>query len=232
MYRKAYGSGAAYMAQMGPPGRGTELKAVDSQLDIGFGADSGNILEIGMPTQTPAFYGRIANRTRGVSLELRGIVRTTGANGAAVGNQTGRILVVYDRQPNGAIPASTDVIQDFAQDGSTSTGNYSKLNMTNRDRFLIMRDRTIFFPNVGIDGVPGASTALDFSNDPMAANTPTFAIVEHIELKGLQTQYKASSTGAIADISTGAFYVICLDTTSSGNAAWAIDARARYKFYD
>jgi len=233
MYRKAYGSGAAYNAQMGPPGRGTELKSVDSHLDVGFGITDGNILEIGLPIQNPTFYGRIANRTRGVSLELRGLIQTTAANGTEVPNQIGRILVVYDRQPNGAIPASSDILQDFAYDGSTSSTNLSKLNMVNRDRFLILRDRPMWFKAIGADGIADA-TADPFSvvNDPNTSSVPGFVYNEHIELKGLQTQYRASSTGGIGDISTGAFYLLCMDTTVSGNSAFKLEVRCRYKYYD
>jgi len=230
--RSGYGPGAAYTSMLGPPGTGTELKSVDSHIDVTFNAASGNLVAIGMPIQTPSFFGRIANRTRGVAIEIRGIVGLTATNSNPISNQVGRMLVIYDRQPNGTPPSAPDILKDYAYDGSTITNEYSKLNMTNRDRFLILRDRPIFFAAVGANGgAPGGYNML-IVNDPNASNVPTFLVNEHIELKGLQTQYSASSIGSTADVSTGAYYILTIDQTGAGEGAFALDAHCRYKYYD
>lgn len=230
-YSRGYGPGAAYTAQLGPPGRGTEVKGVDSSHIIDFSQTTANIANVGMPIQVPSFYGRIANRTRGVTLDIRGYVNITGSNTAEYHLTVGRILVVYDRQPNGNLPSLTDILKDYAANGTFATNELAKLNLTNRDRFLILRDRQISLQPLGINGGPPDNNNLYLEMDINASNTNGFNYHEYINLKGLQTQYQSSSDGSVADISTGAYYIICVDPTS-GSAAYQLVCQVRYKFYD
>jgi len=140
----------------------------------------------------------------------------------------GRIIIVYDRQTNGAYPAITDVIQDTDQTGANTTTSLSGINMNNRDRFVVIMDKRIYLPQVTI-AAPGVLTAA-FAID----STRFIGIVDEFrKLFNLTTHYKADSNPAgIGDISTGALYVISLGTNAAGADAWSVAWNARLKYVD
>ena len=68
---------------------------------------------------------RIGRKILMKSVLVQGLLATNTGNSA-------RVLIVYDRQPNGALPAATDVL--------TSNTIMAAQNLDNRDRFLILAD--------------------------------------------------------------------------------------------
>jgi len=216
-------------------GRGaTELKSVDTAAvyDIGLG-QAGTIQLVLPPPKTGAsFYNRVGSRTRAKSLEIRGLIQPTYINTVALRMQYVRIIVLYDRQANGAPPSVADVITDYDTDGNAITGSVlSGLNMNNRDRFLVLRDRKLILPSIGVSGVVDSSA--HFYPDPNAPGTVIYN--EFIKLKGLETHYKASN-GTIGDISTGSFVILAQQQlpapAGETSPAWSFVWRARFKFFD
>lgn len=216
-------------------GRGaTEMKSTDSQ-----GTASVNIFQLGnvfqiinMPINGAGFYSRIGTRTRAKSLAIFGRIRPSFSNTIAVLPDVIRIMILYDRQANGAAPSVADVLTDYPTTGVAETGSVLHgLNLNNRDRFLVLRDRKIATPGLGVAGVNANPGWLVL--DP---NMPgTFMYNEFIKLKGLETHYKASTTGAIGDVSTGSFIMLtqCMESAGAiGDSAWTFVWRARFKFFD
>lgn len=184
-----------------------------------------------MPIEGSSFYNRIGRRTRGISLEFHGEVVPTLGNAAAVPQQYARIMIIYDRQPNGALPAIGDVLLDYDHSGNTNTWSFSGLNMDNRDRYVVLRDRKILLPALGINGVASTTGSIPLFNGDDKASTMIYN--EYIKLGGLETQYKASSSGAIGDVATGSYIMILISNAdANATAAWKLQYNARYKFLD
>jgi len=103
-----------------------------------------------------------------------------------------RILIIYDRQPNGALPAATDVL--------TSNTLMAAMNLDNRDRFICLAD---IFPGDDSENLTG--------------NFPTgFGWKRFIKMN-LETIY-GGVAGTIADINTGSLLIMtnCYGGTVTG----------------
>jgi len=135
-----------------------------------------------------------------------------------------RYLIVYDKQPNGTLPVKSDVIQFKSQNG-TETGTWNGyLSYDNMERFVILKDHTITIdipPSriVNSSGVPQGNTSVEKYEE-------CYLRLNHV------TNYKSESTPmTIADISTGALYVMYLSDPADTDATLSIQtsyARLRY----
>jgi len=110
----------------------------------------------------------------------------------------------YDRQPTGALPAVSDILQSRDQTGAATNNGTSEINLDNRDRFQIVRDMQYY--------VPAATfTAGVMTNGPQfpGQDDQQWDVNEFIKLKELSTHFKSSTNPtAIADIATGALYAV------------------------
>lgn len=89
------------------------------------------------PVQGSDFVNRIGRRIIVKSVFVRGYIQTEGSlTQAAAGApaQQCRLIILVDMQPNGAVPAITDILEGVAP--------HYQLNLNNRDRFKILRDTT------------------------------------------------------------------------------------------
>lgn len=114
-----------------------------------------------------------------------------------------RILLIYDRSPQGAVPPITDVL--------TSNAFEAILNLTNSDRFLVLADR---YPCVDAGhntNYMGGKINVNFKN-------------------GLLAQFFDTPGGAIADLSAGAVYLYfgCSGATAAGSEVLQFNSRIRY----
>lgn len=137
-----------------------------------------------------------------------------------------RIIVVYDRQTNGALPTIGDIIQDTEQNATNTTTPFSGLNMNNRERFVTLIDHRITIPQA--NSTAGVLTNV-FPNDVgLQVKTDEFR-----RLRGLTTHYKADSSPAvIGDISTGALFIVTLAAQPAGTELFALDWNVRLKYVD
>lgn len=218
---------------------GTELKSCDtsgapgSPLSEPFTYAGSVTTLLDMPIEGSSFYHRIARRTRGVSLEVHGMIVPTNTNTAASKLQYARLLLVYDRQANGALPSGSDILLNYDYGGVTNASSFAGVNMDNRDRFQIIRDRKILLPPLGALGVAPTTTSASVFTTNADLKDSTFNFSEYIKLSGLETQYKASTDGDIGDISTGAYLLYLIQSQSDANTtAWQLQYQARYKFLD
>jgi len=117
--------------------------------------------------------------------------------------QTGqRILIVSDSQPNGVLPAATDILQPES-DGSLSVLSF--VNMNNRDRFKILMDKWHQFAAFKV-------TTAEDSIWQSALGASTVWTGKKFKRCNLEVIFNASSGGTIGDISTGALYLIVMGT--------------------
>lgn len=186
-----------------------------------------------MPVEGPGVWNRISRRTRGHSLEIKGYIKPSLANATAQPAQYARVIVVYDRQANGAVPTLATVLAQYGYDGTAYTDCYAGLNVDQRDRFKILRDRKILLPPLGVNGVAAttSSAAAFSSNGDLSDSLLNFH--EYILLGDAETQYKATSSGGVTDISTGAYHIITFASDdASATSAWIFTFSTRYRFRD
>jgi len=118
-----------------------------------------------------------------------------------------RTMLVYDMQANGATPSAADIFMN----GSTPFITMP-MNLDNRDRFRVIHDRTRYL--AGANG-----------------NTDTNEIYykKYIKLgKGLETIYNAGSAGTVADIQTGALYLVVMTCNDTANVNARVETRIRF----
>lgn len=165
------------------------------------------------------FFNRVGARIEMKNLHIRGVLR----NGATSIQDTCRLIVVYDRQPAGALPIFQDMFQTRDQTGTASVSGESEVNLDNRERFTIIRDKQFFLPST-------TNAAGVLTNGPQyPGNDQESDINWFIPLKGLSTIYKSSSNPTtIADISTGALYLVACSVLTNANWQFNLGTRLRY----
>lgn len=136
-----------------------------------------------------------------------------------------RMLVIYDRQANGAISTWAAVIQSVQNEGTSTSTSVGFPNESNRSRFLILSDKSWKTPSYTIGAATGAEHA--GQRDQMF-NTQEFMIDRN--LKGLETAYNSGTAGTIADISSGAVYVFVQGLNVSTAAQWRLQFTSRLYF--
>jgi len=114
-----------------------------------------------------------------------------------------RILIIYDRQPNGALPGATDVL--------TSNTLMAAMNLDNRDRFICLAD---IFPGDDAENLTGNATN-------------GFGWKRFIKMN-LETIY-GGNAGSIADINTGSLLIM---TNCYGGTASSETGLQRLRFVD
>lgn len=149
-----------------------------------------------------ASYNRVGRKIKMHSLRCLGVIESNVTGHATTGDyleQINRVCVVYDRQPNGAIPVFSDIFSYTEQDGTEGSDIYTLPAYDNMQRFRILKD--IVFAQ-DIDAYNGASGTTDLM-------VQRKIIDFYLPLKGLETTYSGqSSPCTIADISTGALYIV------------------------
>lgn len=144
-------------------------------------------------TQGEGIAQREGARYRMLGLQLRGYWFAPTLATAPPYSATVRMMIVYDRQPTGALPVYSDIF------GAVTTWQSFQLPST-RDRMYIVQS---FVKQV----------TMEYSGD--AGAKPNYGSQWHVPFEfdiplNLPTTYKDVATGAIADIVTGALYLVLI----------------------
>ena len=97
------------------------------------------------------YFRRIGNKIEMYSLHITGYIDPTQASPGLPSLM--RMIVVYDKQANGAAPLISDVIKTVNTNGVEETTACSQLNYTARDRYIILYDKYMY--GVGYLGTAG-----------------------------------------------------------------------------
>lgn len=200
-----------------------EIKAVDIEEQVYLFRDpntASNIILLNGIQAGTGFYNRVGSRVEMKNLQMNGFIGPAAAATAANPSML-RILIVYDRQPKGALPTISDILQDRNQVGTALTGGLSHVNLDNRDRFIILRDLRWYTPTVTAGVVSGVSSGV---GEPW-----TWSMF--LKLKGLGTHYNSTADPCtIANISTGALYACFV--TETNDSDWNVEADFRLRYDD
>ena len=193
-----------------------EIKAVDLA-QANYALDStGTVTTLNLIRTGTSFNNRIGRRIKLRSVYIQGQIANSGA--AAVAG-TVRILLVHDKQANGAVPTYADVIASVDQAGTATSAFLDHMNMNNRDRFNILVDRKIHMPTLTASVSNGYP-----STDALQTKISIFKKLNFI------TQYKSDTApSVIGDISTGSLLMLTFGVATSG---WVLTATVRTKFID
>lgn len=153
--------------------------------------------------QGDASYEHIGKNASGqsIALEAEFYQPQTDVSSSAV-----RLMIIYDRQPNGAYPAIGDILADNA---SAPTFD-SAINIGYRERFLVLRD-------------------CQFTLDPAQS------LSHHYETyckRQLDINFSGTSN-AIASVASGAIYLLCFYVQLTGTTApLMLTHHSRFRYYD
>lgn len=166
---------------------------------------TGSIALIATIAQGASVNQRVGKKIVLKSLQCRGHIRagTTGTFSEAA------ILIVYDRRPQGSLPAITDILN--------TANSRSFNNDANSGRFQILkRIDTVLTGNSVTPATGNEIKNCDF----------------YLDLKKRPVEFMAAGTGAIGDISEGALYVVSVGTDVAGTTAPFAPLGFRTRFID
>lgn len=200
----------------------SEVYAVDLPLALYNMNTTAVITPLNLIRAGSSFNNRLGRKLEMINVRVVGQVLPIRT---AVNNDYCRIMIIYDRQTNGALPAIADILQTTDQALANTTTSSSGANMNNRDRFLIIRDTRLQLPTL-------TDTAGVITNngliDPVST---TFNIDLFAKLPGLVTQYKADSAPAvIGDIASGGLYLVTFGAATAGTEGWAANLEVRLRY--
>lgn len=204
-------------------GMDTVLTSANISTDM---STSVHVLPVNLIRSGTGSWNRVGRVCNMKSLRLRlKATQNWGASTAALQAVNYRILVVYDSQPNGALPTKTEILQYKDQAGTEAGVWDGFMAYDNMQRFTILRDETCTIN-------PDWSIAAAGPNNYKSKYHDIFIKLNHA------TSFKAESTPmTIADISTGALYVMyTCDIPAPGNAvtrgSFGIEGQGRLRYID
>lgn len=228
----------AMRRMMGPPAAlyprvpttAMAVKSVDLGPQLQLFDATGATVALTVPKLGAAFFNRLSNRTRAISLQIHGMIEPTNTNTGIISQTYGRIMVVYDRQPNGALPSVSDILLDTNSSGAVGTDAFSMTNMNNRDRFMILRDRKVVLP--AVDALGAGSGNVGGIVTDVSCDKQGLRYEEFIKLKGLESLYNSVNGGTIGDLSAGSFILLLVSNDAAALSGWQFQYNARFKFLD
>lgn len=119
-----------------------------------------------------------------------------------------RLIVVYDKQSNGAAPVITDVLK--------TANSVDQLNLNNRARFQVLVDKRFFIGRVDNTATQSFSVA------------PGGHMIKIFRKLNLETQF-SGTTAAVASIATGSLYMITVGDGAAGlGGNFSLSTRVRF----
>lgn len=209
-----------------------EFKGMDTEMNLAAGAvlattnTNGSSFVVNLIRTGNASYNRVGRKIKAKTLRIFGrvscdhILVTTAE--ALLGNIL-RMVVVWDQQPSGVLPAFDDIFGHTEQDGTESTDFLDPRKYDNMDRFRVLKDCRYDSNSSAIEGSAGTANI-----------TMQYNIDEYINLRVGETVYSGESTPmTIADISSGAIYVYFRSFLNTGTGSeWSTSLTARLRYQD
>lgn len=179
-------------------------------------------------TQGAFGWNRNGQRVILKSLRLRGIISQNPTITSQAANATARVVVVYDRQANGALPIWGDVTLAVTAAGATSSLCRDGLNLANRERFKVLIDESLYLP--AYNQAAAANYTSNISPPNVTDKNPSmFNFDRYVLLHDLDTHFNNNNAGTVADIQTGSLIMFWITDASAGaNWTFTVSARTRY----
>lgn len=121
----------------------------------------------------------------------------------------GRIMLVWDKQPNAALAAVTDIL--------TANSSQALLNDQNKKRFRVLLNEFFVFSG----NITTPSTGMEI-----------YPFQRFVKLRKRMITYGTVGTGVIGDIKTGALLLLTTGDIATGTGSAQLQATFRVRFYD
>lgn len=215
-----------------------EIKTIDIDYQNALLDDTGTLTVCNLINEGAGFTNRIGRQIQMKSLLLRYNIGLSASNAAALTTQQlARLIVVYDRQTNGAAPTVADILRGYDYAGTAfAAANVATFspNPNNFTRFRILLDREFSLGPIGIMGARSGQ-GFDYQSPTSMAQDGSFHGTVFIKLRRLVTQYKSNTVPpTINDIASGGLYVITCSTAASAGTIkpYFCSFNTRLRFYD
>lgn len=211
--KRAYTPSMVPMASRGYKNNPVEKKVNDTGVNAYRVNTTGGFILCALPILGSDMNNRIGRKIMMNSIYIKGRVQTT-ASTIATDNYTPaqmmRLILFCDYQPNGATPAITDVLVTAAPE--------AQLNLNNRDRFKVLWDKEVVLDPFLLVAASGGSCPNNIK------------MLKKYKKLNIETVFNATNGGTIADINSGALYLLYIGSTVSGtdDMTMTISTRVRY----
>jgi len=204
-----------------------ELKGMDTDISVGgtgiinTTGTNVNIAPLNLVQMGSGSWNRVGRKIYPKSVRLTGIIgcEMIQTAGELEGNSV-RFLLVWDKQPSGAVPTFDTIFGVTSQTGSETTSVWDPPKYDNMDRFQILKDwREDFVATTSM--LADGDKALQYRNMDVYLPLPSY-----------ETVFSGQSNPmTIADVSSGALYFIA--RTANNNLLTSVvrlvaNARLRY----
>jgi len=170
---------------------------------------------------------RVGQRVRWFNMTIRGTIQYFPTATSVQQPDLLRLLIIYDRQTNGAAPLWSDIIANIS---SGTHGPYDPPNWYQRGRYKILRDWMIATPAMSGTVAAGLLTSATLQLSPPQPTSCEFTLHFFKALKGkLDTIY--SGTGATtANINGGAIFII--GQNLGAGTGWVYEGTSTLEYMD
>jgi len=170
-------------------------------------------------------FQRVGRSAKLHSIHFKGGIYPSGNSGTTAGEWL-RILLVYDRQPNGAVPSYSDIMQTVDATGNFSSTAFDFKNLGNAERFLILRDH-----NVQVPCTSSTTAGTYFQANQLQDPNQSLMFDDYVKLENLPVQYKGVDA-SISSIATGALYVVTCGSQAVASAGCTLNYVTRVMYSD
>lgn len=167
---------------------------------------------------------RIGNKVALKSLRLKLALVANSNIPAGQGNY--RVMVIYDRNPNGTYQAASTILQQALQSGTLAAGLYTDdIAIDFLERYIVLMNEFHTF------GPLAAVAAQDVPPGP--TDPGTYFIERYIKLNGLECVYGTNSNpGLIGNSQVGSLQILTFGNQDPGTTPWNLVGSARLRFHD
>lgn len=190
-------------------GKGPERKVIDTAAASYACDTTGSVTFINGAAQGTDFNQCLGRKYENVAVQIEG---TVGPVDGTTGNNKCRVMIIYDEQPNAALPAITDIL--------TASTSAAFMNLNNRDRFKILMDE-----NFTIGGIDTTATQ-SYAMSPTVMN-----ISRYIKCNLPTIRNGAATTAAITNYVTGTLLLVTIGSQPAASGATLV-AATRVRFVD
>lgn len=192
---------------------------------LNLNSNTASIQSLNLVQQGAGISQRIGNKISMKSLRLRLQLASAGQN------QTlptyGRVMVLYDRQANGAYIAANNILGISNQNNTIGAGLWiDNLNPNYFDRFVVLMDKLMWLP-------PATSAGISSVDNQGPTDLCVYQIDEYIKLRNLESQYNGTQNPLLqANVNIGSLLILTYGSIAPGSDAWCLTGSARLRFMD
>lgn len=196
-----------------------ELKGVDIDIDdtsiLVSTASNANCKVLNLMKEGNGTENRVGKKINIKSVRIKGVANYNYTPEGVTGNINAgimRMVLVWDKQPNGVKPLYNKVFSRINQEGVETSEFLDNVNPSNTSRFSVLKDK-IFQANPTVMNTSGGTTNAVKLN---------YMFDEYLTMNKDTIYDKTAGTITIANIATGALYLYYISNIQGTPGTWSI----------